>query len=338
MDTGDNSTAPIFDNEQIAEDVVAQADELAGESQGEDGDVDEVEHSGGTRSTARAKPFFNIIEVLGAEVPSDNAKFSGNTPSVAARKAARRIWKRSNKEEFDIIMRKVSKMTIGRVLYKYRAQVAGRKEPIAFFAAKAASFNNIDGTVSEKVTKRIHITRNPTSPVYGCIDATGGVVECAKKHFDGSHGTLHRTKGTNTLVLAISDDVDIPKTVGPHNVVRDDHIINVQKIAITESEALAYDVAGAAKNATKIAAKELREKEKEKKAKAKKSAQDSARKEKDAAKKAKSASRAPKRSMAGGGATAAASVTSTATNAGRTSVRNADGVQAKSDAVLTFSH
>lgn len=339
MAAGDNCIAPIFDDEKVADDIVAQADEIAGDGMEEEGDDAVVQHTGGTSSSVRAKPFFNIIEVLGAAVPSDNAKFSGNTPSVAARKAARRIWKRSNKEEFDIIMRKVSKVTSGRVLYKYHAQVVGRKEPIAFFAAKAATFENIDGTISKIATKRIHIARNPSSPMYGCIDADGGVIACTKAELGENRGTLHRTKGTNTLVLAIADGVDIPTKIGPHNVVRDDHIINVQKAVITDSESLAHDVAGAAKAATKAAAKELREKEKEKKAKAKQDAKEAARKAnaaaKQAAKKAKPASNYTKRSMTGGASTSTAS---TSPGDARTSVRNADGAHVKSDTLLTFSH
>ena len=342
---GNQSTAPIFDKETV-EEVLDQADDLAAGSQGEEEDGVTPSQDGGTQLVSRSKPFFNIIEVIGAEVPSENAKFSGNTPSVAARKAARRIWKRSNKDQFEIIMRKVAKMTSGRILYKYHAQVSGREEPIAFFAAKAASFCNADGTTSKNVVKRIHIAKTPSSPVYGCIDSDGNVMECTKKEAEQGQGVLHRTKGTNTLVLSVMDNINIPKKVGPHNVVRDDHIINVKKSAITESEASDYDVAGAAKTATKVAAKEMREKEKEKKTKAKKQAQEAARKEKDIAKKSKASSRAPKRSpMTGGDATPAQNPTQNPTYSNspvasdaRTFVRNSDGVQAKSDAVLTFSH
>ena len=338
--SANNSTAPIFDNGTV-EDVLDQADDLAAGTPEEEQDGSLSKQDGGTQPASRAKPFFNIIEVVGAEVPSDNAKFSGNTPSVAARKAARRIWKRSNKEEFEIIMRKVAKVTTGRVLYKYKAQVFERDEPIAFFAANARTFVNSDGTTSENVTKRIHIAKNPTSVVYGYIDSDGMAVASPKKEADQGHGILHRAKGTNTLVLSISDNETMPKKVGPHNVVRDDHIISVKKSAITESEATDYDVARAAKNATKVAAKEMREKEKEKKAKAKKRSQELVRQEKESAKKLKASK---KQAMSGGRAAASAQPTSSTPPAStdasdaRTTVRNSDGVQAKSDATLTFSH
>ena len=333
-------TAPIFDNETV-EDILAQADDL---TTPEEENETPSGQGGGTQPASRTKPFFNIIEVVGAEVPSDNAKFSGNTPSVAARKAARRIWKRSNKEQFEIIMRKVAKVTSGRVLYKYKAQVSERDEPIAFFAANAKTFANADGSMSENVIKRIHIAKNPTSAVYGCIDCDGTAVACTKREAEKGQGVLHRAKGTNTLVFSISDNESMPKKVGPHNVVRDDHIISVKKSTISESEVADYDVAGAAKHATKMAAKELRVKEKEKKVKAKKRVQELARQEKDAAKKARAA-KSKRPPMSGGASSSAKATAATPTptpslsaSDARTTVRNSDGVQAKSDAMLTFSH
>jgi len=346
----DTATAPIFE-EKALEKVLEEADELAGDDeQAEDdaGDDKGDSHAGGA-SAARTKPFFNIIEVVGASVPSDNAKFSGNTPSVAARKAARRIWKRSGKRSFEIIMRRVSKTTAGRVLYKYRAQVAGRDEPIAFFAATAKAFDNVDGSTSKNAVKRIHIVRNPDAPIYGCVDSEGMIVECGKDEASEGLGVIHRIKGTNTLVLGISDEASFPKKVGKHTVVRDDHTISVTKSTISESETSEYDVAGAAKAAAKLAAKQLKQKEKDKKAKAKRATQEAERRAKETAKnkKKKSSTGArPAGKMTGGSAARAAtnpgSSPASSSSGGdanaRTLVRNAEGQAAKSDAVLTFSH
>jgi hypothetical protein len=40
------------------------------------------------------KKMYNVVEVIGSEMPSKNAKYVGATPSMALSKAARRITRR----------------------------------------------------------------------------------------------------------------------------------------------------------------------------------------------------------------------------------------------------
>ena len=326
------AAAPIFDD-RARKDIMEQTEKVAksvhsdGSVHNDDDDVhdarsvDDGEQAGGSKATT-AKPFFNIIEVVGGSLPSENAKFSGNTPSVAARKAARRIWKRSNKTTFDIFMRKVCKLTCGRVLYKYHAEVEERDEPVAFFAAKAASFRNSDGTRSKDTIKRIHLSRECGLPVYGRVDEDGSIVECSRADAKQGRGILHRAKNTNTLVMGLACDESIPKKVGPYNIIRDDHIINVRRCVITDDEAEKFDIAKVAKQC-----------------KPTKEATGSARAARTPARRARSSSttkRQPSqrpRTMAGGAKEVSGS---SPPSSQRTIVRSADGNNAKSDAVLTF--
>ena len=347
------STAQVLDEAGV-EDVLAQAEEI--EASGDAG-AESHAHDGHDLPTAKGgraknvdfdkKPSYNIIAVVGGSLPSESAKFLGNTPSVAARKAARRIWKKGGSTDFSVIMRKKSKVTVGRTLYKYRAEVRERTEPIAFFAGKASKFKNADGTVSRDVTKRIHITANPDLPFYGHVTCDGDLVE-GERGDDGDDDatTLYRPSGTNTLVLGICKDQDIPKKVAKYNVIRDDHVIAITKENISDEEAAKYDVAGAAKQASVDAAQAQKEKEKARRAKERADAA--------AAKNSEKSKRQQASSKGGmkGGASAdadprptsianAVSITPGPTQSmstpNRTTVRREDGSNVQSESVLTFS-
>jgi hypothetical protein len=55
------------------------------------------------------KKMYNVVEVIGSEMPSKNAKYVGATPSMALSKAARRIHKKNpTKLKFSVLMRRVT--------------------------------------------------------------------------------------------------------------------------------------------------------------------------------------------------------------------------------------
>lgn len=245
----------------------------------EEDDAEAVEGGG----EKRGKSFFNIIAVQGAELPSESAKYAGNSPSIAATKAARRIWKRSQTTTFAILMRKASQAAKGRVLYKYDAIVSERTEPSAFFTIKVPHFVNADGTASEDVSKRIRIVRRSDNPIYGFIDKGTGNVHASPTAIVSDAFTLQRKEGTNTLTLALGDE-DIPTKIGPASVIRSDYEIKVKRAKLSEDETEQYDVAGAAKERAKEIERAAKAKSREHAAKAKEKQREAARREKEKAK------------------------------------------------------
>ena len=284
------ATTQIFNGAE-QEKALLHAQEVADEADVLD-DVNEAEELEGgapkkaaAKNASKSRNYFNIVDVHGAELPSENARFGGNTPSVAASKAARRIWKRTGKKSFTIIMRKVAKVTTGRDMYKYDVTVQKRDNPIAFFTAKAANIKNTDGAIKQNVVKRVHVAPTSEHPVYGYVGEAGELLE-GQEDLTG-YGLLHRPKGTNTLILATGKNA-MPQKVGPIPVNVDDHQITVKRSTPSDSERNTYDVAGAAKQSAKEAEKaaKTKKKEKEREQKQKEAEKEKARKLKEKQKEA----------------------------------------------------
>ena len=271
----ENATAPLFEQEQV-EEIDQAAESLEQDHVSDDLQQDNATVGGGKASAKKSKPYYNIIAVKGdAELPSENAKFSGNSPSIAAAKAARRIWSQkirgglSGSEEdgkFSILMRRVSKVASGRDLYKYDVNASKRAEPNAFFTAPAPGFKMADGSDPKSLNKRVRIEKQSSEPVYGYVSGGGEITPGGND--ESGLGTVHRTSGINTLTLALPDN-DLPKTIAGHKVVRSDHDIKVTRVQPTPEERSELDVANAAKQSAKDAQRVAKDREREKQAKAK---------------------------------------------------------------------
>lgn len=293
----DGATSRVFEQQTDEETgrILERADALARDTDCESSreealaddlemDEDEAVSGGGGRSAGDSKKgrqYFNVVAVNGAPLPSDSAKFSGNSPKMAATKAARRIWKKSGATEFDVLMRKVSQTANKRTLYKYKADVSELSEPGAFFTANAPKFESKTGeTVSDK-KKRVKIVRSSDDPVYGQVGGDGSIVQGGA---GSSEGTLHRARNTDTLTLSIGPDAPLPDKVAGLRVLRNDHLVATQRVNPTEEEMEKLDVAGAAKRHAKEAERAAKLKRKEKAATAKRREAETRKKEKDAQK------------------------------------------------------
>ena len=274
-------TVPIFSDESQVESILADANALDPESETPDGlddvapleddfeeyvDEEPVEISGGASRGTVSKPtpkrFFNVVDVIGAPMPSENARYSGSSPSVAAKKAARKVWDKSGKKKFTLIMRKVSQQLAGRTLYKYEMTMKKLEDPIGFFTAVVPNFKPTSGPVQKDASKRVKIVRTSKEPIFGYIDDTGQVVE-ADKNVPGKM-MLHRAAINNTLVLNIGAG-PMPKTVGTLSVDRTDWHAEFERKQPTPPESEKYDVAGAHKQSSKDKAARTKAKLREKK-------------------------------------------------------------------------
>lgn len=225
-----------------------------GELEAEDGDM-----AGGKKARS-TKQYYNVVQVIGAELPSENAKYAGSSPSVAAKKAARRVFAKSGEKKFVLVMRKVSQQVAGRTLYKYQMEIEKLKNPVAFFNARFPDFKPAAGSKPPDDKKRVKIVRSTPYPIFGYVNAEGDVVKSTK---DASGlGSLHRNPQNNTIVYNIGDRA-IPKTVGGLKVNRTDTEPTFKRLTPTQEELDKWDVAGAHKQSLRDA----RQKAKTKKSK-----------------------------------------------------------------------
>lgn len=188
------ASAPIFENDSAVEAVLADAEELSpvnseGADEGADEGTDEGAETiggggkggksgkGASKGASKAgKQYFNVVHVIGAPMPSDNAKYAGSSPSVAAKKAARKVWDKSQQTRFTLIMRKASQQVAGRTLYKYEMTMTKLADPIAFFTVKVPGFSHTSGAAQKSDSKRVKIVRSSAHPIFGHIDDDGKVI------------------------------------------------------------------------------------------------------------------------------------------------------------------
>jgi hypothetical protein len=274
-DTDDVDKEPVGDEDADLEDAGAHVD---GDEERDDATGD----ASGGAPTKTTKRYFNVITVIGAPKPSENARYAGSSPSVAAKKAALKVWDKSGSKKFTLIMRKVSQQVAGRTLYKYEMTMVKLKDPIGFFNALVPKFTTTTGQIKTNESKRVKIVRFSKDPVFGYVDDQGQVVVAGE---DASgQGTLHRSPSNNTLTFNIGDR-PMPKQIGTLSVNRTDWQAEFDRKQASDDELNKYDIAGAHKKSVKEAdarAKfKVREKETAAKAKARAAAIDAKAKAKD---------------------------------------------------------
>lgn len=261
---GDVVEDDVLEEVDAAEEYVDGAEDAA-PAMGEDG---EAPVAGGAPKTS--KRYYNVIAVMGAPMPSENARYAGSSPSVAAKKAARKVWDKSGKKSFTLIMRKVCQQVAGRTLYKYDMKITKLADPIGFFSAVVPKFKTTSGVVKQNESKRVKIVRSSPAPVFGYVDESGKIVEGSRD--DSGQGTLHRSPKNNTLTFNIGSK-PMPKKVGTLTVDRTDWQAEFKRQDPSDSERSKHDVAGAHKKSVAEAATRsklrLREKSRAAKAKAK---------------------------------------------------------------------
>jgi len=256
MDTG-----RVFEGDETIDRILDDSEALAGDAEDlgdleeagyepEDGETD-VAAVGGAAAKS-SKRFYNIVSVIGAPMPSENARYGGSSPSVAAKKAARKIWDKSGKKAFTVIMRKVSQQVAGRTLYKYEMKIVKLADPVGFISVTVPSFKDTSGKKHTNVNKRVKIVSSSKDPVFGYIDASGTVIEGSKD--ESGFGTLHRSPKNNTLTFNIGGK-PMPKKIGTITVSRTDWHPEFKRLTPTDSEREKFDVAGAQKEKAKAAKK-----------------------------------------------------------------------------------
>lgn len=264
VDAAEGDTGEEYADNEAADS--ADADATDATDAAEDADVSAGAVGGAPSKTS--KRYFNVISVMGAPMPSENARYAGSSPSVAAKKAARKVWDKSGKKAFTLIMRKVCQQVAGRTLYKYDMKMTKLADPIGFFSAVVPKFKTTAGTTLVNESKRVKIVRSSPAPVFGYVNAAGEIVEGSKD--ESGQGTLHRSPKNNTLTFNIGTG-PMPKKVGTLTVDRTDWQAEFKRQDPSESERTKYDVAGAHKKSAADAAtrSKLRLREKTRAAKAK---------------------------------------------------------------------
>jgi hypothetical protein len=100
---------------------------------------------------------YNVVEVIGSGMPSQNAKYVGATPSMALNKAARRIHKKNpSKLQFGSSCA-VSPKHSERELYMYDVTMVKDPKPQGFVTFEVDTFDHTeDGTegLSEEGSSR----------------------------------------------------------------------------------------------------------------------------------------------------------------------------------------
>ena len=266
-DTGEEYT----DDASVLDDGAPDSADAADAADAADVGTDADGAVAGGAPPKTSKRYFNVIAVMGAPMPSENARYAGSSPSVAAKKAARKVWDKSGKKAFTLIMRKVCQQVAGRTLYKYDMKMTKLADPIGFFSAVVPKFKTTAGKTLVNESKRVKIVRSSPAPVFGYVNAAGEIVEGSKD--ESGQGTLHRSPKNNTLTFNIGTD-PMPKKVGTLTVDRTDWQAEFKRQDPSESERTKYDVAGAHKKSAADAAtrSKLRLREKTRAAKAKTSA------------------------------------------------------------------
>lgn len=220
----------------------------------------DLEVTGGAR-LKEGKQFYNIVAVIGGPMPSESAKFAGSCPSVAAKKAARKIWDKTRVRKVTLIMRRVSQLVAGRTLYKYETEMVKMKEPVGFFSALVPKFKTTKGVNQTDQKKRIKIVRSSNAPVFGYVDSDGNVITASK---DASgEGTLHRSPENNTLVYNIGSR-KMPSKVGSLPVDITEWHATGKRLTPSDAELKKYDVAGVHKASVKAAEAAAKAKRREK--------------------------------------------------------------------------
>lgn len=296
--------APVFENEEVIEEVLDDAETLHPTDVDMNYADEQVlnihgdDQEGGKARAASKKQYFNVIKVENAPMPSENAKYAGSSPSVAAKKAARRIFDKAGTKKFTVFLRKVSQEVVGRTLYKYNMTMLKLPEPTGFFNAVIPKFKPWNGKLQENVEKHIKIVTSSDDPVFGYVASTGEVV-LGESDASGQ-GSLHRNPANNTLTFNIGS-APMPKQIGTHNVTRTDWIPTFERAPLEPSESEEMDIAGLRKKALKEAEmkKLAKQKEKAKAQKSKSKAQSDAHSKaktskKSASTKPKAAPRVPK--------------------------------------------
>jgi hypothetical protein len=287
---GNSSVSPIFSDEAAVDQIIADADVLdpvdapndevhevhgaeeLGETSSELQDIPGEEEqdqiaSGGTARKPSVKAYYNIIAVQGAAMPSENARFSGSSPSGAAKKVAKKVWNKTGKKSFSVLMRKVSQQVAGRTLYKYEMSMVKMADPVAFINVPVAKFKRTNGKVEHDVIKHVKVVRMSSDPVYGYIDGSGSVVQGTSD--ESGQGTLHRAPDNDGLAFNIGTKAPYPSKIGTLKVNRTDWEPKFKRVDPTEAEVIQHDVAGAHKKSAKDAEVRNKEKLREKNRKAK---------------------------------------------------------------------
>lgn len=249
--SSNGATAPVFTDANKIDAILDKADELfpnVDDGVSDNGSAGGGSVTGGGRASrkSQAKPtskqYYNIVDVNPGSLPSKASKYTGATPSAAAKRAARKIFDQSGDKKFTIVMRKVAKTVAGRTLYVYKMRMVELKDPVAFFTAVARRFENADGHVVKDVAKRIKVVRASADPVYGYLTPEGEAVEADDD--ESGLGTLHRNPDNNTLVLNIGERRKIPERLGDVRVSITRFDVAFERATPTQDELDRYDVAG----------------------------------------------------------------------------------------------
>jgi hypothetical protein len=75
------------------------------------------------------KKMYNVVEVIGSEMPSKNAKYVGATPSMALSSSSQNHKKNPTKLKFSVLMRRVSPKHSERELYMYDVTMVKAPKP-----------------------------------------------------------------------------------------------------------------------------------------------------------------------------------------------------------------
>lgn len=220
-----------------------------------------------SQSDDKRKSTFALLSVNGASLPSASSKFVGTTPKAAMMKAARRIHKRSNKTEFQVLMRRVASRKVDKKLYKYSVVMKKRSKPTGFVTLTDPRFvvekttikkgvvTKREGDININIDKKVPIVQSSEHPVYGYVAEDGTL----KKGGDGDGKfVVVRAPGTDTLYLVIPGTM--PETVYGKEVVKTEwDVATIDEAPISDEERAAYDVATQAKDANDEDAKKRAE-------------------------------------------------------------------------------
>jgi chemotaxis protein histidine kinase CheA len=164
-------------------------------------DLTAAELRGGAKAADNKKRMYNVVEVIGSVMPSENAKYTGPTPSMALNKAARRIHKKNpGAPEFSVLMRRVSPKHTERELYRYDVKmVKGQLQ--GFLTVVVDKFTSTAGDAQKNVDKKVRVVQQSEHPLFGYINHVG--VGVADARAVDQQFKLVRSPGTNTLYLVV---------------------------------------------------------------------------------------------------------------------------------------
>jgi hypothetical protein len=224
---------------------------------------------------------YNVVEVIGSGMPSQNAKYVGATPSMALNKAARRIHKKNpSKLQFGVLMRRVSPKHSERELYMYDVTMVKDPKPQGFVTFEVDTFDHTEDGTQKDSLKKVRVVQASDQPVFGYIDVSSKGIKDANP--TDKQYLLVRTPGTNTLSVVIPGP--LPLKIYDLIVVRTEwKVTSERNKEISESLREKYDTASHTRERENIVIQREKERATKKKEVAKANAKALEEKEKAAA-------------------------------------------------------